>query len=85
MKRIFLLTLLLTVSLGVCAQTSEQNSEQYSGQIVYATEDKDTLYIEADMFKTFFDVWNQEEYVSEKPILIKVDSVRELYARKTNH
>ncbi len=75
MKTVFLVLLL---SIGV---TSFSQTLVNSEPIAYATLQKDTLYVVANMFTTMDDLWNQPNNVAEKPIIIPVKSIAIL---KTN-
>lgn len=90
-------TLLLLLSLSIIMVTNESVAQKdipnkfyegenpkpdYEGQYTYVTPERDTMYIESDMFGLFYEVWNLPRNRDEKPVLIKVDSVRRFYATK---
>ena len=65
---------LFAMMVGVSSFAQAEKSDP----IAYATPNKDTLYVAIEMFDTMSAVWNEPNYVAERPILIPVRSVADL-------
>jgi len=81
--------LLLTISLTVlcnsasCQETTGKFEKPlYKGQCAYATPNKDTLYVESNMYSLFDEIWDMPKNRNEKPVLVVVNDVSTFYGRK---
>ena len=86
MKNLFVLLFisLLTFSLDAMSQTETTgkfDKPLYKGQIAYATENKDTLYVEKIMYPLYAEIWDFPHNKADKPVLICVDTVQPFYAK----
>lgn len=86
MKSIFailLISLIAFTSEAMCqTETTGKFDKPLSGHIGYATPNKDTLYIEKQMYPLYAEIWDFPLNKPDKPVLIMVDSVKPFYARK---
>ena len=77
MKNLFLVLLL---SIGV---TSFGQSTSNTEPIAYATPQKDTLYVLTQILPIMTEVWNQPNYIGQRPVIIPVKSVAVLKSKLT--
>lgn len=76
MKQLILILAMTMATVGM----SQANTETEPSPIAHTTQNKDTLYVVADMYPVFVEIWQDPMNIKDKPVIIPVMNINVLRA-----
>lgn len=77
MKKVVIAVSMLMMSMCVSAQ-NEVDTSSFK-ECAHATKDRDTLFVEESLYDVFYQLWEKPEYRDYKPVLVRVESLRDVF------